>query len=164
MKKVVLLPALFLLLFFSCELSGKDPKHPGTSSYRPYPGDYVLSVGLLNGGGSIIGADMEVYVTEQFCLQVGIGVLAFGAGVNYHLKPDTRSSYINLGFWHIGLGEYYFQSAIGPSFVYRNREWFQAQVGVGLVFDKGPYQPVSYNLPVMPFLGIGIYLPGKKHW
>ncbi len=166
MKKEVLFLGLFLLLFSSGELFAEGPELlPGKSPAPiPYPGDYVLSVGVLNGGGSFVGADLEVYVSDRISVQAGVGFLSFGGGVNYHFKSHVRSSFVNLSLWHMGIGDYYFQSAIGPSFVYRGKRYLQAQIGVGLVFDKGPYQPVNYNLPVMPFASIGIYLPGKKHW
>jgi hypothetical protein len=122
----------------------------------------AVTLGFLNGGGAIVGADFEFMLTERVSLQLGAGLPSFGAGINYHLKPGIRSSMINLGYWHQGIGETYFQSVLGPSYVFRARKLFTAQIGLGYLLEEGPAWPTDRVHPsVMLLYSIGIYLPVK---
>jgi len=55
-----------------------------------------ITIGILQGGGSLIGADMEFLLTDRFGFQIGAGLVGFGGGLNYHFKPSIRSSFISL--------------------------------------------------------------------
>jgi hypothetical protein len=117
-------------------------------------------VGVLNGGGSLIGLDMEYKVGRTFGLQVGAGLVGVGAGLNFHLKPTLRSSFVSLQYWHQGIGDSYTQSLVGPSFVFRARKIFTAQIGIGYALEKGPAWDDSIEQPgVMLTYSIGLYFP-----
>lgn len=90
------------------------------SSFLKRPGEiyYNQAVGY---GGALVGVDFEQLVTNRFGVQAGVGWLAFGAGLNYHLKPGIRSSFISLQYWNQSMGKRFVQSAIGPNFVYRKK-------------------------------------------
>lgn len=49
-----------------------------------------VTVGILQGGGSLIGADIEFMLTDKIGIQLGAGLIGFGGGLNYHLKPSIR--------------------------------------------------------------------------
>ncbi len=55
----------------------------------------AVTLGFLQGGGSLVGADFELLVSDRVGLQVGAGVVGLGAAINYHLKPSIRSSMIS---------------------------------------------------------------------
>jgi len=118
------------------------------------------TIGILQGGGSIIGADLEVLVSKRVGLQAGAGFVGFGAGLNIHLKPTINSSFLSLAYWHQGAGDSYTQSLLGPTFVYRAKKWFTAQLGLGFALEKGPNWPVDKTQPpVMLLYSIGVYIP-----
>jgi hypothetical protein len=120
----------------------------------------AVSIGLLHGGGSLVGADFEILVSERVGLQVGAGIVGLGAGLNYHLKPTISSSMISLLYWHQGIGEYHTQSLVGPSFVFRANKLFTASLGLGYALGKGPAWPSDkVQPPVMLTYSIGVYLP-----
>ena len=50
-----------------------------------------ITIGILQGGGSLVGADLEVLITDRFGVQLGGGFLGYGAGLNYHFKPRLQS-------------------------------------------------------------------------
>jgi len=125
-------------------------------SYRKF----AITSGLLQGGGSLIGADLEMLIDKNVGIQAGAGVLGFGAGLNIHFKPSIRSSFISIQYWHQGVGEYYTQSVLGPTFVFRGKKWFTAQLGIGFAVDKGMAWPESVKQPpAMLLYSIGAYFP-----
>lgn len=125
-----------------------------------FPKKTAITIGLLEGGGSLVGADIELLITKQLGLQVGAGFVGYGAGVNFHLRSGIRSSFFSLQYWHQGIEESYVQSMVGPAFIFRGKKWFTFQVGLGKTLEKGPGAPVDYKLPdIMLTYAIGIYLP-----
>jgi hypothetical protein len=119
-----------------------------------------ITVGVLNGGGSLLGMDTEFGFTKSLAIQVGVGYIGFGAGMNFHFKPTLRSSFFSLQYWHQGVGETYSQSLFGPSVVFRARKIFTAQIGLGFALEKGPAWPESMKQPpVMLTYSIGVYFP-----
>ncbi len=124
------------------------------------PDRAALTVGILQGGGSLIGADLEVLLTKQIGVQVGAGLIGFGTALNVHLKPDIRSSMVSFTYWNQGTGQSFAQNALGPSFVYRSKGWFTAQVGLGKTLQKGPAFPEDLEQPSFMLLySIGGYFP-----
>lgn len=120
----------------------------------------IITIGILQGGGSLIGADIEFLISDRFGIQIGAGLVGFGGGLNYHFKPSIRSSFISLQYWNQGIGNSFVQNAIGPNFVYRGKKWFTAQIGLGVPLDKGPAMPDNFEqAPVMLMYSIGAYLP-----
>ena len=123
----------------------------------------AITIGIFNGGGSLVGADLEVMLSKRLGIQAGAGFIGLGAGLNYHLKPSIRSSMISLQYWHQGFGESYTQSLMGPSFVFRAKKIFTAQLGFGFPLEQGPAWPEDKmeQPPIMLMYSIGIYLPIK---
>ena len=119
-----------------------------------------IIVGFLYGGGSLIGFDFEALLVNRLGLQAGAGYVGFGGGINIHLKPTVRSSYLSLQYWHQGAGNTYTQSLLGPSFVFRGKKWFTAQIGLGFILENGPAWPENVDpIPVMLTYAIGAYFP-----
>ena len=119
-----------------------------------------LTIGILQGGGSLVGADFETLVSKQVGMQFGAGLVGFGAGINYHFKPSIRSSFISLQYWHQGFGTGYTQSLVGPTYVFRAKKWFTAQIGLGYILGYGPAWPAtSAKSPVILMYSIGAYFP-----
>ena len=119
-----------------------------------------VTIGILQGGGSLVGADFEFLLTKQFGFQIGAGLVGFGGGLNYHFKPSIRSSFISLQYWNQGIGDSFAQNAIGPNFVFRGKKWFTFQIGLGVPLEKGPAMPDDFNQPpVMLLYSIGAYIP-----
>jgi hypothetical protein len=122
--------------------------------------DKSLTIGFLNGGGSLIGLDVEFALINSVGFQVGSGYFGFGAGINYHFRPDITSSFVSLQYWHQGVIDTYSQSLIGPSFVFRAKKIFTAQIGIGFALEKGPAWPENMEQPpVMLVYSIGMYFP-----
>ena len=121
----------------------------------------AITVGILQGGGSLVGADFEALLTQRVSLHIGAGYIGFGGGINYHLKPSIRSSMLSVAYWHQGVGETYTQSAIGPSFVFRAKKIFSAQLGIGYLIETGPgIDKINYEPPpVLLLYSIGVYFP-----
>ncbi len=119
-----------------------------------------ITIGVLQGGGSILGADIEGLVYKNLGLQVGVGFVGFGGGINWHFSPEIRSSFVSLQYWHQGFDQSYTQSMAGPNIVYRGKRWLTCQLGIGFALEKGPAYPTKVTqTPVMLMYAIGIYIP-----
>ena len=132
-------------------------------NYKQYKDQYKSSattIGILEGGGSLIGADIETLLSKQIGFQVGIGLVGFGCGVDLHFAPSIRSPFFSIQYWHQGIGNSYAQSLIGPSFVFRNSKWLSWQIGVGFPVGKGPAYPADKQQPaIMLTYALGFYIP-----
>ncbi|HAF27828.1 MAG TPA: hypothetical protein DCG75_02165 [Bacteroidales bacterium] len=119
-----------------------------------------VTIGILQGGGALVGADFEFLISNRVGFQAGIGYIAFGAAINYHLKPTIRSSFISFNYWNQGIGPSFAQNLVGASFVFRGKRWFTAQIGLGVPLEKGPAMPDDYEQsPIMLTYSIGAYIP-----
>jgi hypothetical protein len=121
----------------------------------------AITAGILQGGGSLIGADLEFMPTRSIGLQVGAGFVGYGAGVNFHFKPGVRSSFLSLQYWHQGMTDSNYQSVVGPTFVYRAPKWFTAQIGAGYLLSGAgaTYSNTRAATPVILLYSIGAYFP-----
>ncbi len=120
----------------------------------------AITVGILNGGGSLIGADLEILVSPRAGFQLGAGLIGYGAGLTYHIKRDIRSSYLLLQYINQGVGETFAQNAVGVSYVYRGKKWLTFQLGLAATLDQGPAWPSHRDpTPVMLMYSIGGYIP-----
>ena len=91
----------------------------------------------MKGGDSLIGADYERLIFGPVGIQVGVGIIGFGTGINFHFKPTVKSSFISAVLWNQGLtGEQLSQRIVGATYVYRGKKWFTAQIGVGYVIKR----------------------------
>jgi len=143
---------------------GTTPKTVNLNPSQPLSNEKMaLTIGVLQGGGSLIGADLEFLVSKTVGLQAGAGFLGYGAGVNFHFKPTIRSSFISLAYWHQGIGNSYTQSMVGGTFVFRAKKIFTAQLGLG--YRTGYSQAFAdkqrdiKDAPLMLLYSIGIYFP-----
>ncbi|MFZ4401827.1 MAG: hypothetical protein ACOYO1_17490 [Bacteroidales bacterium] len=150
MRKLILLAiALFICQFASAQNAELNNKRNN------------LTIGLLQGGGSLIGFDYEFMPLSHLGLQAGVGFKGFGCGLNYHFKPWARSSFLSLQYWHQGIDKTYIQSLIGPSYVYRARKIFSCQIGIGFLVEKGAdyHSAFKKEVPVMLTYAVGFYFP-----
>ena len=159
MKKIHLLIACCLATTFSFAQNVVDTVYT-TPLYKPVPATKAITVGFLQGGGSLIGGDLEILLSDRLGIQGGIGMFAYGFGLNYHLKPGISSSFLSFGYWHQGLGSTFVQSLVGPSFVFRAKEIFTAQIGLGAILQRGPaYVTSDVEVPMILTYSIGLYFP-----
>ena len=118
------------------------------------------TIGILQGGGSLVGADIEFLLTDRFGFQLGAGLVGFGGGLNYHFKPSIRSSFLSLQYWNQGVGDSFAQNIAGATYVFRGKKWFTFQIGLGAPLSEGPAWPDNREQPsVMLLYSIGAYFP-----
>lgn len=154
MKKFFIL-ILVSVVYLTTNAQSAQPQQMNESSDA---GRASLSVGVLRGGGGLVGADFEALLSDRVGLQLGAGWISYGFGLNYHLKPGIRSSFLSLSYWHQGLGDSFVQSMVGPSYVFRGKRWFTAQIGLGYILDRGPAFPNTMTqTPVVLTYSIGAY-------
>lgn len=124
----------------------------------------AITVGFLNGGGALIGFDMEIMVSKRFGIQIGGGYIGYGAGVNFHFSPRINSSFLSIQYWNQGHESSFVQSLIGPSLVFRARKLLTAQIGLGYVLERGPAYPESLGTPsAILTYSIGLFFPLKAN-
>ena len=154
MKKTFIL--IFVsVVYLSMNAQGTQSQQQSESNNQ---GKASLSVGLLQGGGGLVGADFEALLSNRVGFQLGAGLVSYSLGLNYHLKPGIRSSFLSLAYWHQGVGSSFVQSVLGPSYVFRGRKWFTAQIGLGYVLDRGPaFSDTMQKTPVLLTYSIGAY-------
>ena len=136
MKKIILLFTLSFIGLNNVNAQNLDTIPETTNKF---------TVGIFQGGGSIVGFDFEQLITKNVGLSVGAGFLAYGASVHYHFKPSITSSSLAINYWHQGLGTSYVQSVFGPSYVAKLSKRFSAQLGLGGIIDKGPLFSEAYK-------------------
>jgi hypothetical protein len=160
MKKITL---LLILTAISFCISAQETDEYQTPEQRMKKTS--INAGVMMGGGSLIGADFEVLLTDRFAVQAGAGISSFGFGVNYHLKPRINSSFISVQYMQQGFGNYHYASYIAPTFNFRTRKIFQASLGLGYVVSKGPgiidYMESKgrFDLYVTLMFSVGVYFP-----
>lgn len=149
-----------VILFISCAALMAQFADAAQQSAPVNPKRAAITVGFLQGGGSLIGADLEFLVTPKLGLQAGAGYIGFGGSVNYHLKPVINSSFVSIGYWHQGMGETFAQDALGGLFTFRANKLLSASLGLGIPLSRGPALDPDYEQPpVMLLYSIGLYLP-----
>ena len=154
-----LLTILFILA--NLHLAAQDYYEERSAKLPSIEPTTCITVGILQGGGSLVGADLEVLLSDRFGAQIGGGLVGFGGGLNFHLKPGIRSSFISVQYWNQGIGNSFSQSLIGPSYVYRSRKWFTFQIGLGAILEVGEndiYQEGQEPDVILTY-AIGAYFP-----
>ena len=148
MKKFVL---IVLVALFSVQLMAQRV---------PSEKKMSISAGFLQGGGGLVGADLEYLFSDHFSVQAGAGLISCGAAINYHFKPFINSSMLSVSYWHQGFGDAYTQSVVGPVYTFRAPKVFQFQIGMGYRVNEGPNLPeANKKVPVMLLYSIGVYFP-----
>ena len=109
--------------------------------------DHAVTVGILQGGGSLIGIDYEHLVGENIGIQIGAGLVGFGAAVNYHFLPTASSSALSFVFWNQGTsGDKLSQRIVGVTYLYRSETGgLTAQIGLGSVITRGKIMDDYYR-------------------
>lgn len=160
MKKILLLCILIAISLYSFSVS------PSGKSENT-----IITIGILQGGGSLIGVDVEQRATDRIGIQLGGGLLGYGGGVNYHLQPGIRSSCISFQYMHRGLSEYYKNfrrqvllaenSVLTATYVYRARRWFTCQIGLAYSLDPDDrdWTFQTSNVPIFLMYSFGVYMP-----
>ena len=124
-----------------------------------------LIIGILQGGGSLLGADNEQLVSNQYGVQFGMGLFGYGAGINYHFRETIRSPLLSLQYIHQGLMEHTpvenINANIAMTYVFRTRRRFTFQIGVGYSLDphNRDWTFQSMNALIMMIYFIGAYAP-----
>jgi|GEM_PF-1701379 len=120
----------------------------------------ALTVGVLQGGGSLIGFDFEARIANNLGVQFGAGLLGFGLGFNSHFRQDIRSSFVSFQYWNQGLGNTHTQSIAGVTYVFRGKKWFTFQIGGGIPVKFGPAATEALrNNKFLLMYSIGAYFP-----
>lgn len=152
MYKTVLILALFLL--FQQVRAQEETVEP---TARPEKHSAV-SIGYCMAGGSYLGADFEVLVSDRLGLQAGIGYLGYEGGINWHFRPSVHSTFLSLKYWHQGIGDKFRQDAIGTTINIRAGKIIATQIGFGFPLATGPAMKPDYKVPkVMLLYSIGFY-------
>ncbi len=155
MKKVCI-----LICFSVFVLGGFSQNYvPSTFDSIPEPEKRnCITIGIMQGGGSMIGVDMEFLLIDKLGAQIGAGIVGFGGGLNYHFKPTLRSSFMSLGYWHQGFEESFTQNAVGLTWVFRGKKWFTFQIGAGIPIEQSDEMEDKYgDSPFMLLYSIGVY-------
>ena len=97
-----------------------------------------ITIGLLQGGGALIGMDFEKMIKQQWSLQTGFGAIGFGAGLNYHLKPQINSNFVSIQLWNQGLlGDDLSQRIVGITYSFRGESsGVTGQIGLGYTIKR----------------------------
>jgi hypothetical protein len=121
----------------------------------------AINVGLLMGGGSLIGFDLEFMPAKRVGIQAGAGISSFGAGLNYHFQEKINSSFISLMYWQQGWGENHYSSYVAPFFTFRAKKIFQAGIGLGYIVSKGPkiLETKYADTDVTLLFNVGVFFP-----
>lgn len=123
----------------------------------------AFTVGVLQGGGSLIGFDLETLITNNLGIQFGAGFLGFGFGLNTHFKQGVRSSFVSFQYWNQGFGNTHTQSIAGATYVFRGKKWFTFQIGGGIPVKFGPAATESLrNNKFILMYSIGAYFPFNR--
>jgi len=151
-----------LLILATFQLAAQDYYEERTAKLPSAEPTTCITVGILQGGGSLVGADLEVLLSDHFGAQIGGGLVGFGGGLNFHFKPGLRSSFLSVQYWNQGIGNSFTQNLIGPNFVYRSKKWFTFQIGFGAILDVNEENNIyeEGRIPdVILTYAIGAYFP-----
>ena len=118
----------------------------------------AVSWGYLMGGGAMFGADVEyLFAKNRWGVQAGVGLVSFGAGVSYHLKPSASSSFISVQYWNTWFGGgFSHMSFVAPMFTFRYKK-FQVSAGCGIALPVGKFEREGGTLA--PLINIGGNVP-----
>lgn len=134
-----LLTLCILSFVLSISLFSQDPIQQNNDQQTEERFDHALTVGLLQGGGSLIGVDFEQLIGDRIGVQAGAGLVGFGAGINFHSQATSNSSAVSLQFWNQGtIGDKLSQRVVGITYIHRaTTTGFTAQIGLGSVIERG---------------------------
>jgi hypothetical protein len=155
MHKFIFIAFIVVFIPFSRILARQN------SDSIPVESKEAFTVGFLQGGGSLVGVDMEYLIYKRFGLQLGIGVIGYGAGINFHTRKDIRSSFLSLQYWHQGQGPSFTQATLGPTYNFRLKKLLSFQIGLGFYVEEGFAYPelrtTIVSQYVMLLYSIGLY-------
>ena len=145
MKKIFI--AMVVMVQLSMALVA-ETTYDGSSS--------MMTVGVLQGGGGLVGIDYEKLVSDRWGISGGIGVLSYGAALHYHLVPSISSHSIALTYWNQGFDPSNAMRYFGVSFVFRSAitRW-TGQLGLASVLHVGDTVKANFeqlNLIALTFV------------
>ncbi|MGB0165632.1 MAG: hypothetical protein ACPF8V_02140 [Luteibaculum sp.] len=153
-KKLICLSLLLLNLSAFAQFTPTAPYQKATEPFYKT----AISVGLLHGGGSLLGVDLETMLGKRVGAQIGFGLIGFGGGINIHLADGAKSSMFSIQYFNQGVGDGMTQNGIATAFVYRAKSKFTASFGLASPLSQGPAWPEGTEQPdVQLFYAIGIY-------
>lgn len=153
MKKLLLLTGLFFISFGFLSAQTSD----STSEDKE---GIVLTGGLLYGGASLVGVDLEFRLHKKFTGQVGVGLLGFGAGLNLHFKEDLHSDFFSFQYYNQGIGQSHVQSLLGPTYNFRAFNFLTGSIGLGAKVMEGPAYtqiPIEFRSEILLLYSLGVY-------
>jgi hypothetical protein len=156
MKKNLFLICVLLIVNYTFAQNNFEEEE----ELQKFKKEFVISGGLLFGGGSLIGADLEFRLHKKLTGQVGLGFRGFGAGINLHYEKDLHSNFISFQYYHQGIGQYHVQSLIGPTYNFRAFKYIAGSIGLGRKVMEGPAYynlPSQYRLSTLLLYSIGFY-------
>jgi len=120
----------------------------------------ILTFGFFEGGG-LVGLNAEYLIYKNFGIQAGLGLLGYEAALNFHFKDTIRSSYFSLQYINQGFDQYFVQSIIVGSCVFRGKKNLSTRIGLGLINELGPKHPYKKDLTpnFLLMFSIGMYVP-----
>lgn len=152
--KTTFLPTFITLLFIL--IISSQGKSQGIDINYEERTKNALTVGILNGGG-LVGAELETLIGNRTGAHIGFGFIGACAGLDFHLKPTTKSSYFTVEYRAQGLGEVYTAMTLGGGFVLRTHG-LSLQIGAAYLLDKGPNTIENWNTRnILPQVSLGFY-------
>ncbi|MFY0598062.1 MAG: hypothetical protein JXR03_00225 [Cyclobacteriaceae bacterium] len=109
-------------------------QNTGIDKEEPPNPSMAVTMGLFQGGGSIVGADIDLLLGKRFGIQAGGGYLGLGGGFLYHVgKPyKINTSAFAFTAWQFGAGSKFSGAYAGPSFIFRAFNFLSIQGGGGI--------------------------------
>ena len=120
-KNIILVLLLMISISFGDDLS-----------YLQTDKTMSTTIGLLNGGGSLIGVDVEKMISKKVGIQVGAGIVGSSIALNYHPKGHVLSSAYSLAYWNQrGFNDFSIQY-VGITRIFKNKsKGLTYQLGLG---------------------------------
>lgn len=129
-----------LLLFIGCLTASISSAQ--FTQYTESESFSAISVGFLNGGGGLVGLDLEIMMNDRLGIQFGAGLVSYGAALNFHLKPGIRTSFLSIQYLNQGTGDSFTQNAIDPASVIGAKDGSPTSWA-----SPKPYRKARHGLP-----------------
>lgn len=97
-----------------------------------------VTIGFLQGGGSLIGVDFERMLTDNLGISLGAGLVGVGGGLTWHFEDSVDSDSLFFGVWNQGIPQSETaQQVVGITYTSKSLGWLSGQIGLGYVFYRG---------------------------
>ena len=156
--RTAFLTSIFIL--FSSLILAQDQETDGPD------GSIVGTAGFMQGGRSIVGLDIEFFVTDKFGAQVGLGLFSVGAALNYHFKRSISGTHLSFFFNYptarLTLDSRYRPTLVsgreltGVSVVHRFRGLLSLELGAA-VWSRPSQVLNQQGFIISPVIAVGVY-------